>query len=55
MAFKAVNNTAGLDGLVSTFLVFGAYLCIVTDLPSSFSQQQRVHALAKAISEFHKL
>jgi len=25
MAFKAINNTAGLEGLVPTLLVFGAY------------------------------
>ena len=31
MTFKAVNNTAGPDGLVPTLLVFRAYLCIVTD------------------------
>ena len=28
MAIKAVNNTAGLDGLVPTLLVYGAYLKI---------------------------
>ena len=28
MAVKAVNNTAGLNGLVPTFLVYGAYLKI---------------------------
>ena len=28
MAVKAVNDTAGPDGLVSTFLVYGAYLRI---------------------------
>ena len=38
MAFKAVNNTVGPDGLVSTLLVFGAYPQIVTDLPPSLSQ-----------------
>ena len=26
MAVKAVNDTAGLDGLVPTLLVYGAYL-----------------------------
>jgi hypothetical protein len=26
MAFKALNNTTGLDGLVSTLLVFSVYL-----------------------------
>lgn len=35
MAFKAVNNTAGPNGLVPTLLVFGAYLDIVTDSPLS--------------------
>ena len=28
MAIKAVNNTASLNGLVSIFLVYGAYLKI---------------------------
>jgi len=28
MTVKAVNNTAGLDRLVPTFLVYGAYLRI---------------------------
>ena len=26
MAIKAINDTAGLDGLVPTLLVYGAYL-----------------------------
>jgi hypothetical protein len=29
IVFKALNNTAGPDGLVPTLLVFKAYLCIV--------------------------
>ena len=29
MAFKAINDTAGLEGLVFIFLVFGAYPWIV--------------------------
>ena len=28
MAIKAINNTAGLNGLVLTLLVYGAYLKI---------------------------
>ena len=35
MAFKAVNDTAKLNGLILTLFVFGAYPCIVTDLPPS--------------------
>jgi hypothetical protein len=36
MAFKAINNSAGPDGLVPTLLVFGAYpRMIESDAPSS--------------------
>jgi hypothetical protein len=36
MAFKAINNSAGLDGLVLMLLVFGAYpRMIELDAPSS--------------------
>ena len=35
MAIKAINNTAGLDGLVPTLLVYRAYLKISKlDLPA---------------------
>ena len=29
MAFKAINDSVGLNGLIPTLLVFGAYSCIV--------------------------
>ena len=29
IAFKAINNLVGLNGLIPTLLVFGVYLCIV--------------------------
>jgi hypothetical protein len=36
MTFKAINDFAGPDGLVSTLLVFGAYLRMIElDAPSS--------------------
>lgn len=35
MAMKAVNNTAGPDGLVPTLLVFGAYPRMTTESPPS--------------------
>lgn len=38
MAFKAINDTTDLDGLIFTFFVFGAYFHIVTDSPYSTSQ-----------------
>ncbi len=28
MAFKAINDFVGPDGLILTLLVFGAYLCM---------------------------
>ena len=41
MAVKAINNTAGLDGLVLTLLVYGAYLRISNlDPPALFIIEQ---------------
>jgi hypothetical protein len=37
MAVKAVNNTAGPDGLVPTLLVYGAYPRITNLDPSALS------------------
>ena len=37
MAVKAVNDTAGLDGLVPTFLVYRAYLRISNLDPPALS------------------
>ena len=37
MAVKAVNDTASLDGLVPTLLVYGAYLRISKLDPSTLS------------------
>jgi hypothetical protein len=55
MAFKAINNSAGPDGLVLTLLVFGAYPKIIkSDAPSS-SVAQRATAIKKAMAEIHKL
>lgn len=50
MVFKAVNDIVGSDCLIPTLLVFGAYPCIVTDLPALLSQQQQAYVLAKVIS-----
>ena len=55
MAFKAVNDTAGPDGLVPTLLVYSALPRMVEyDIPSP-SITQRSAALKKAISEIQKL
>jgi hypothetical protein len=55
MAFKALNNTAGPDGLVPTLLVFSAYLRI-TELDAPLpTVTQRANAVKKAIAEICKL
>jgi len=51
MAFKAINNMAGLEGLVPTLLVFGAYPQMVkSDAPLPLVTQ-RAAAIKKAMVE----
>ena len=55
MAFKAINDSAGLDSLIPTLLVFGAYPRMVeSDIPNP-STAQRATALKKAIEEIKKI
>ncbi|EED11471.1 hypothetical protein TSTA_007610 [Talaromyces stipitatus ATCC 10500] len=51
MAVKAVNNTAGPDGLVPTLLVFGAYPRMVEYDPPAPTITQCAAALKKAMTE----
>lgn len=37
IAFKAINDTIGHNNLVPTLIIFGVYLCIITDFPFSVS------------------
>ena len=55
MAVKAVNNTAGPDGLVPTLLVYGAYLRISNLDPPAPSITERAAAIRKAMAEIVKL
>ena len=55
MAVKAINNTAGPNGLVPTLLVYGAYLRISNLGPPAPSITERVAAIRKAIAEIVKL
>ena len=55
MAFKAINNTTGPDGLVSTLLVYSALSRIVEYNTLLFTITQRSAALKKAIIEIQKL
>jgi len=54
-AFKAVNDTAGPNGLVPTLLVFGAYPRVNADSPPSATLARRAQATAKAMAELRKL
>jgi hypothetical protein len=55
MAVKAVNDSAGPDGIVPTLLIFRAYLCITRDsLPSPFITE-RAKAIYKAMKEIRRL
>jgi hypothetical protein len=55
MAVKAVNDSAGPDGLVPTLLVFGAYPRMTDDSPPSLSIVQRAEAIRKATKEIQRL
>ena len=55
MAVKAVNDTAGPDGLVPTLLVYGAYPRMTNLDPPTPSIIDRAAAIRKAMSEIAKL
>jgi hypothetical protein len=55
MAVKAVNDTAGPDGLVPTLLVYGAYPRISNLDPPAPSITERAAAIRKAMAEIVKL
>lgn len=55
MTWKAINDTAGPNGLVPTLLVFGTYPRISEDSPPSPSMRDRAMAIQKAMKELRKL
>jgi hypothetical protein len=55
MAVKAINDTAGPNGLVPTLLVYGAYLRIGNLDPSAPSIMEQVTVIWKAMAEIVKL
>ena len=55
MAVKAVNDTAGPDGLVPTLLVFGTYPRLSKTSPPSPSITARSTAVRKAMAEVRKI
>ena len=54
IACKAVNNTAGPDGLVPTLLVFGVYPRISDNNSPIATVSARARAVQKAIKELRK-
>jgi hypothetical protein len=54
MAFKALNDSAGSNGLVSTLLVFGAYFRMTEMDAFSSTITQRFIAMRKAMDEVRK-
>jgi hypothetical protein len=55
MAFKAINDTTGPDGLVPTLLVYGALPRMVEYNTPSPTITQHSTALKKAMIEIQKL
>ena len=55
MAVKAVNDTAGPNGLVPTLLVYRAYLRISNLDPPTPSITERATIIRKAMAEIVKL
>lgn len=55
MAVKAVNDTAGPDGLIPTLLVYGTYPRMVETDPPAPSISQRAAAIRKAMAEITKI
>ncbi|POS82075.1 hypothetical protein EPUL_006366, partial [Erysiphe pulchra] len=55
MAIKAINDTAGLDGIIPTLLVFGAYPRMSRLDPPAPSIATRAKAIQKAMAEVSKL
>ena len=52
---KVVNDTIGLNGLVLTLLVFGAYLRMTKTLPPSLDIYERVEVIRKVMCEIKKI
>jgi hypothetical protein len=55
MAFKAINDSAGPNGLIPTLLVYGAYPRMTDNEVSPTSVTQRALAVKKAMDEIRKI
>ncbi len=55
IAVKAINDSAGPDGIVPILLVFGVYPRLTKDSPPSLSITERTKAIYKAIKEIRRI
>ena len=55
MAVKAINDTAGYNGIIPMLLVFGAFLRMIYLDPPVLSIAQQATAIRKAMTEVTKL
>jgi hypothetical protein len=55
IAIKAVNDTAGPDGLIPTLLVFGTYPRMITTDTPSLTVTERGKAITKAMKQIAEL
>jgi hypothetical protein len=55
MAVKAINDSAGPDGIVPTLLVFGAYSRLTKIDPPSSLVTKRAEAICAATKEVRRL
>ena len=55
MTFKAINNSVGLEGLVLTLLVYGAYPRITANNPPLLSVNQQAITINKAMVQIQKI
>ena len=54
MAVKTINNTAGLDGLILTLLIFGAYPRISKEDRLIISNIKRAAIIKKVIAKVRR-
>ncbi len=52
---KAINNSAGLDGIILTLLIFSIYLRLTKDLPLSPLIIAQIIVIYKVIKEVRRI
>jgi hypothetical protein len=55
LVVKSVNDTVGLDGLIPTLLVYGAYPCISREDKPTLLNTERVRVIERVIDNVYRL